>query len=168
MCLLSQQSPAASSLEGAIWRRAGTQTRALDAILYHPQQSHLVGSTALGLTLLLLYPRELETQGWKKNLSRGCGRQTFWVGDVESFLGLEMVLNSYTSSGLCFVSPKTLPYQKPPLGPGLCEKSLGLKELKSPLCIYTLLSTLVSGYSKASILTTLHTDTHFSIPMPSF
>ncbi|XP_017715636.1 PREDICTED: WW domain-binding protein 1-like, partial [Rhinopithecus bieti] len=32
-----QQSPAASSLEGAIWRRAGTQTRALDAILYHPQ-----------------------------------------------------------------------------------------------------------------------------------
>lgn len=68
MCLLSQQSPAASSLEGAIWRRAGTQTRALDAILYHPQQSHLVGSTALGLTPLLLYPRELETQGWKKSI----------------------------------------------------------------------------------------------------
>lgn len=86
------------------------------------------------------------------------------MGDVESFLALEMVLNSYASSGLCFVSPKTLPYQKPPLGPGLCEKSLGLKELKSPLCIYTLLSTLVSGYSKSSILTTLHTDTHFSIP----
>lgn len=63
-----QQSPAASSLEGAIWRRAGTQTRALDAILYHPQQSHLVGSTALGLTPLLLYPRELETQGWKKSI----------------------------------------------------------------------------------------------------
>ncbi|EAW99661.1 hCG2039828, isoform CRA_e [Homo sapiens] len=39
-----QQSPAASSLEGAIWRRAGTQTRALDAILYHPQQSHLTDS----------------------------------------------------------------------------------------------------------------------------
>lgn len=68
MYLLSQQSPAASSLEGAIWRRAGTQTRALDAILYHPQQSHLVGSTALGLTLPLLYPRELETQGWKKSI----------------------------------------------------------------------------------------------------
>lgn len=110
----------------------------------------------------------LRPRGGKKNLSPGCGRQTFWVGDVESFLALEMVLNSYTSSGLCFVSPKTLPYQKPPLGPGLCEKSLGLKELKSPLCIYTLPSTLVSGYSKPSILTTLHTDTHFSIPMPSF
>lgn len=64
-----QQSPAASSLEGAIWRRAGTQTRALDAILYHPQQSHLVGSTALGRTLPL-YPRELETQGWKNSILR--------------------------------------------------------------------------------------------------
>ncbi|EAW99655.1 hCG2039828, isoform CRA_b [Homo sapiens] len=38
---VAAESPAASSLEGAIWRRAGTQTRALDAILYHPQQSHL-------------------------------------------------------------------------------------------------------------------------------
>lgn len=79
MCLLSQQSPAASSLEGAIWRRAGTQTRALDAILYHPQQSHLVGSTALDLTPLLLYPRELETQGWKKIYLGGVGgRPSGW------------------------------------------------------------------------------------------
>lgn len=106
MCLLSQQSPAASSLEGAIWRRAGTQTRALDAILYHPQQSHLVGSTALGLTPLLLYPRELET--W------GCGRQTFGVGDIESFLALEMALNSYSLSD--YVLFLLRHYQKPPLG----------------------------------------------------
>lgn len=44
-----QQSPAASSLEGAIWRRAGTQTRALDAILYHPQQSHLLRELCPGV-----------------------------------------------------------------------------------------------------------------------
>lgn len=113
MCLLSQQSPAASSLEGAIWRRAGTQTRALDAVLYHPQQSHLVGSTALGLTLPFLYPRELETQGWK-NPSWGCGRQTFGVGGVESILALEMALNLYRLSD-CFVYSKPLPNQNPPL-----------------------------------------------------
>ncbi|XP_015289002.3 WW domain-binding protein 1 isoform X3 [Macaca fascicularis] len=46
-----QQSPAASSLEGAIWRRAGTQTRALDAILYHPQLPIWLGA--------LLWLREL-------------------------------------------------------------------------------------------------------------
>uniref|UniRef100_A0A8C5KKV4 WW domain binding protein 1 n=1 Tax=Jaculus jaculus TaxID=51337 RepID=A0A8C5KKV4_JACJA len=44
-----QQSPAASSLEGAIWRRAGTQTRALDTILYHPQQSHLLRELCPGV-----------------------------------------------------------------------------------------------------------------------
>uniref|UniRef100_A0A5F9C956 WW domain binding protein 1 n=1 Tax=Oryctolagus cuniculus TaxID=9986 RepID=A0A5F9C956_RABIT len=44
-----QQSPAASSLEGAIWRRAGTQTRALDAILYHPQHSHLLRELCPGV-----------------------------------------------------------------------------------------------------------------------
>ncbi|XP_066123550.1 WW domain-binding protein 1 isoform X1 [Saccopteryx bilineata] len=43
------QSPAASSLEGAIWRRAGTQTHALDAILYHPQQSHLLRELCPGV-----------------------------------------------------------------------------------------------------------------------
>lgn len=111
MCLLSQQSPAASSLEGAIWRRAGTQTRALDAILYHPQQSHLVGSTALGLTLPLLYPREFETQGWK-NPSWGCGRQTVGVGDVESILAMELALDPHPlSDGVCFF--QTIPCQKP-------------------------------------------------------
>ncbi|KAL1767993.1 WW domain-binding protein 1 isoform X1 [Sigmodon hispidus] len=47
--LQQQQSPAASSLEGAIWRRAGTQPRALDAILYHPQQSHLLQELCPGV-----------------------------------------------------------------------------------------------------------------------
>lgn len=108
MCLLSQQSPAASSLEGAIWRRAGTQTRALDAILYHPQQSHLVGSTALGLTLPLLYPKELETQGWK-NPSWGCGRQTVGVGDVESILALEMAIIYPLSVYVLLLPNHTLP-----------------------------------------------------------
>ncbi|MEJ1286578.1 WW domain binding protein 1 [Cricetulus griseus] len=81
-----QQSPAASSLEGAIWKRAGTQTRALDAILYHPQQSHLVGNTALGLTLSLLYPRELKTQGWKKSILG------LWEADLPGFWLLWTVL----------------------------------------------------------------------------
>ncbi|XP_014648196.1 PREDICTED: WW domain-binding protein 1 isoform X1 [Ceratotherium simum simum] len=44
-----QQSPATSSLEGAIWRRAGTQTCALDAILYPPQQSHLLRELCPGV-----------------------------------------------------------------------------------------------------------------------
>nr|XP_019605888.1 PREDICTED: WW domain-binding protein 1 isoform X2 [Rhinolophus sinicus] len=43
-----QQSPAAASPEGAIWR-AGTQTRGLDAILYHPQQSHLLRELCPGV-----------------------------------------------------------------------------------------------------------------------
>ncbi|XP_060513277.1 WW domain-binding protein 1 isoform X3 [Panthera onca] len=44
-----QQSRAASSLEGPIWRRAGTQTHALDAIVYHPQQSHLLRELCPGV-----------------------------------------------------------------------------------------------------------------------
>ncbi|KAM6221190.1 WW domain-binding protein 1 [Rhynchocyon petersi] len=44
-----QQRPASSSLEGAIWRRAGTQTGALDAILYNPQQSHLLRELCPGV-----------------------------------------------------------------------------------------------------------------------
>ena len=48
-----------------LYSRDGTQNHALDAILYHPQQSHLVGNPALGLSLFLLYPRKPETQGWK-------------------------------------------------------------------------------------------------------
>lgn len=82
-----QQNPAASSLEGAIWRGAGTQSRTLDAILYHPQQSHLVGSTALGLTLPLLYSRKSETQGWKDHLGDGEWQA---VVDDESILALEI------------------------------------------------------------------------------
>lgn len=141
MCLLSQQSPAASSLEGAIWRRAGTQTRALDAILSHPQQSHLVGSPALGLTLLLLYPRELETPGVEKDLAWECGRQTFGVGDFGSFLAMEMALKSYLLSYYA-QSFFFKHYQKPPWGPGLCERSLGHKELISPsLCLHFTFST---------------------------
>lgn len=89
VCLLSQQSPIASSLEGAIGRRAGTQTRALDAILYHPQQSHLVGSTALGLTLSLLYPRKLSLGVERSTLGMGNGRP--W--GMMSILALEITLN---------------------------------------------------------------------------
>lgn len=91
MCLLSQQSPAASSLEGAIWRRAGAQTRALDAIIYHPQHSPLVGSPVLGLTLPSTpYPRKPETQGGKIPLGGG-DWQT--MGNEENILALETTLN---------------------------------------------------------------------------
>ncbi|XP_011356414.1 WW domain-binding protein 1 isoform X2 [Pteropus medius] len=44
-----QQNPAASSLEGAIWRGPGTQSRTLDAILHHPQQSHLLRELCPGV-----------------------------------------------------------------------------------------------------------------------
>lgn len=87
-----------------------------------------------------------------KNLSWGCGRQTFRVGDVESILALEMALNSYPLVDR-FASSKPPPYQEPPLGPGLRERSLGFKELKSPLYIHTFIF-----YTSFWLFQIFHTD----------
>lgn len=135
MCLLSQQNPAASSLEGAIWRGAGTQSRTLDAILYHPQQSHLVGSIALGLTLPLLYSRKSETQGWKDHLGDGEWQA---VGDDESILALEITLNSLPivqgfeiTQSVFWLLPKHSINRKHPGGQPICKA-----EICSSVCPY--------------------------------
>ncbi|XP_021554831.1 WW domain-binding protein 1 isoform X3 [Neomonachus schauinslandi] len=72
-----QQSPAASSLEGAIWRRAGTQTRALDAILYHPQQSHLKTPWGASLSVREVSVCRTEIRLFLRELCPGVNNQPY-------------------------------------------------------------------------------------------
>lgn len=134
MCLLSQQNPAASSLEGAIWRGPGTQSRTLDAILHHPQQSHLVGSTALGLTLPLLYSRKSEPRGWKDHLGDGEWQA---VGDDESILALEITLNPLPIVQGFEIAQSSGFYQNTPLTENTLEASLYAKLKFAALYVHT-------------------------------
>lgn len=72
------------------------------------------------------------------------------MGDVESFLALEMALNSYPLPDYVLFLLKH--YQKPPLGPGFSEKSLGFKELRSPLYLH------FTFYTSFWLFKIFHTD----------